>query len=1189
MRIVRLVNVIPNDHSNETNPDGEPSIAVNPNDPNEIAITTFTPPDLGNTDAPVFVSTDGGENWSLRFDVPDGQPFDQSIAFARSSGELYMGLMNGPNAPNPDDVGKLSVVRSDDLVSGAEFALMKGGGFIDQPWVEATTVRGGDDDGKDRLYLGYNDPDSTKQSATVEVCLNARASSPSFKRVRLDPRFTDPQDGFEIRPTIHPDGTVYIAYKGWRSSDDTGVVTDIVVVRDDHWGGGDSPFTALKDSSDGKAGRLVATDVPIADPATLYPVTEVHSDGIRLNNDLNIAVDPTNSDTVYIVWCDNANPTYTLRVRKSLNRGVDWSDDLLTVDTASMASLAINGRGVVGLMYQQFIGGLLETHFRSTVDGTNWDDTLLARTVTTDDFVGDFFRLAAVAGDFYGAFSAMNTPDPANFFPNGGGTVRFQRNVSGTQLLGSDGATVIAPSLDPFFFKVLERDLAIITDRSTFGKDEINAMLHQAVPAVIDAAFYVVVDGFRAQDLNISAATLSSTPDVVPTIAFNPPRSAMSVQATACSASDDPNNLTVPQRFTWTFSVVFGNDSDFVQETEDITMSASITSVTGITVFGQAVITLTTEPNPYEVDGAVSWLSTDLRVFKLLIGGSLPHTSDVALTNGPNDFITRLIEKYNDPTLSRAPDHPFDRDLSTDEHISQLTIAGREGFLQIPVFNFAIARVRYRALSTPASNVRVFFRLFQAATTTTSFQPTTTYFTGGQGGTKIPCLGVVSGEVTTIPCFAAPRVDPTAAGGLNNQTDPANVQPIPPDGTGAEVQAYFGCWLDINQTAKVVPVNPIDPVGPFTGDLESVQQAIVRSPHQCLVSEINLDPPEPQIAVGQTAATSDKLAQRNLSIIGVSSPHLVPQTFDVAPTIQGLPAHLVPDELMIDWRQAPAETQAQIFLPGTDASDILSRADRLYARHGLTRVDAHTLGCKAGGITYLPIPPGAGSNLAGLLTINLPATVKKGQAFKVVTRQLANVSARRPVPPPILLAASHQPAEAAAAITTSIQWRKVVGTFQISIPVVAKGVLLEPEERLLSVLRWIAQAIPTRNRWHRVFERYLKQIADRVTALGGDPSTIYPSSSGDGHPRPGHEPGEHRAAATGKIAGLLFDRFGDFEGFLLETEEGERKFLSREREMATLAERAWRDRLRITVWTERDEQHRPASITVHRPPASFGR
>jgi hypothetical protein len=28
-------------------------------------------------------------------------------------------------------------------------------------------------------------------------------------------------------------------------------------------------------------------------------------------------------------------------------------------------------------------------------------------------------------------------------------------------------------------------------------------------------------------------------------------------------------------------------------------------------------------------------------------------------------------------------------------------------------------------------------------------------------------------------------------------------------------------------------------------------------------------------------------------------------------------------------------------------------------------------------------------------------------------------------------------------------------------------------------------------------------------------------------------------ALTGKIAGLIFDRYGDFEGFLLDTEDGE--------------------------------------------------
>jgi hypothetical protein len=83
--------------------------------------------------------------------------------------------------------------------------------------------------------------------------------------------------------------------------------------------------------------------------------------------------------------------------------------------------------------------------------------------------------------------------------------------------------------------------------------------------------------------------------------------------------------------------------------------------------------------------------------------------------------------------------------------------------------------------------------------------------------------------------------------------------------------------------------------------------------------------------------------------------------------------------------------------------------------------------------------------------------------------------------------------------------------------------------------------------------------------------------------RPKH-PHEERQAFTGKIAGLIFDRFGDFEGFLLDT-EGERKFLSREREVAELAERVWRDRLRITVWTERDEPHRPLSIIILQPPS----
>jgi hypothetical protein len=178
---------------------------------------------------------------------------------------------------------------------------------------------------------------------------------------------------------------------------------------------------------------------------------------------------------------------------------------------------------------------------------------------------------------------------------------------------------------------------------------------------------------------------------------------------------------------------------------------------------------------------------------------------------------------------------------------------------------------------------------------------------------------------------------------------------------------------------------------------------------------------------------------------------------------------------------------------------------------------------------------------------------------------------------------------AAAVAPAEIEWRRVLGAFQLTIPVKAKEALLLTEERQLSVLRWIAEAIPHNNRWYPVFRRYLEQIAVRVKVFGGDPTRILPSPTGEGIPKHRRrEEYEPRMAFTGKIAGLIFDRFGDFEGFLLDTEDGERKFRSREKDIAELAERAWRERLRITVCAERHSPHQPECIIVRQPPVSFG-
>lgn len=74
---------------------------------------------------------------------------------------------------------------------------------------------------------------------------------------------------------------------------------------------------------------------------------------------------------------------------------------------------------------------------------------------------------------------------------------------------------------------------------------------------------------------------------------------------------------------------------------------------------------------------------------------------------------------------------------------------------------------------------------------------------------------------------------------------------------------------------------------------------------------------------------------------------------------------------------------------------------------------------------------------------------------------------------------------------------------------------------------------------------------------------------------------------TGKIGGLMFDHFGDFEGFILETDEGERRYFNREADIRTLAERAWFERLRITVIAECESPGRPRKIIVRKPPAPF--
>lgn len=707
-----------------------------------------------------------------------------------------------------------------------------------------------------------------------------------------------------------------------------------------------------------------------------------------------------------------------------------------------------------------------------------------------------------------------------------------------------------------------DQSFYVTVAKSTFGFDEAT----DGFPSFAET-FWLVVNGFSLTAVQDAADPALTGPFAqIGGIAITPGTPV----GEAGAQPGDPQRVAIPYsvRFSAASATAF---PPLGHAPVEMVLAATLTIGSGTSArsfAAETVFSLVAGADPYFQNvnpnaGNAFYLSQDLAVFTVN-----PHENpapvlgvefDSSLDDAPHQYITGLLGALNgDPGLTTpsSPD-PFPATFPS-QFVTTGDSSVTPGTSAHPNYNFCVARVRLNgAQGTSAQNVRVFFRLFVTQTSDTDFEPGSTYASvpDAQG---LPAFPLPGPDHQTTPFFASSDSALTDYG-----PGGPNIRTVTVTGTQDATWAYFGCYLDVYEQSLNLKMS---------------------GTHHCVVAQLAYDGAPIVNSNGLTASpgSSDKLAQRNLQVTFSGNPsstasRVIPQTFDLRPG--PVPAQTAgqllnyPDELMISWGNTPPGSVATILWPQVQASDVVETASRLYGTPQLTATGQNTLQCAVSpGVTYVPVPAGVPENVAGLFTVTLPPGVIRGQEFDILVRR---ISSRQP--PAII----QTPETVIVRPPLQENWRYVVGTFQVKIPVRVEASLLPAEEDTYAILLWRFASMSPANRWHPVFERYISLIADRVEAFGGHPGRIKPSPAGahnDGHP---HHPSKE---LTGKVTGLVYDRFGDFSGFVLTTERGEEHaFYTTDAPAEPLIRSAWAERILLSVLVSERCPTWPISLILRNP------
>jgi hypothetical protein len=438
-----LVDVIPFSQSGEQQQNSEPSIGVNPNNPNQMisgAFTSIFNANPLNSTTPFWISNNGGTTWA---DFGSLQALDKSIAFNGST-PLAATLHGIGPFPPPTQIQTFSSTNGISFNNTLN-TFNATGNDIDQPWIRTGP--------NNHVYVAFNNLNGFPNAKSASLNVSTDGGSTYVTRVLETVTPGAGQDGPSVRQAINGN-TVYAVFTRWNtlltttSGGERFASQEIVVKSTD----GGVTFSA---------GTQAATPIAVFTTST----NSLNSLGQeRIGSDNAIAVSRTNANRVVIAYADS--PTIgaiQVHVAESTDGGATWANKLTTPTGVRSATPAITilDDGQVVLLYNSYdpqtnrlSQHLISTSddFATTTEKILGDETNAFPLAQFDPYVGDFTDLISIGDTFYGIFSASNADDGtlANFLLNG--PQLYQRCTVGTPGAAGFHLCDAAFSIDPYFF-----------------------------------------------------------------------------------------------------------------------------------------------------------------------------------------------------------------------------------------------------------------------------------------------------------------------------------------------------------------------------------------------------------------------------------------------------------------------------------------------------------------------------------------------------------------------------------------------------------------------------------------------------------------------------------------------------------------------------------------------------------------